>query len=400
MISKKNRFIIANVTIFEEEAKIEKGYIRVENGKISEICKMDNFQDINGIEVIQFPNEYKLIPGMIDLHIHGAAGADTMDATIEAIETIASALPKEGTTSFLATTITKEEEEIERALINVANYMKKENNAGKAEVLGVHLEGPFISVKRAGAQPPHAITEPDIKRFKQWQTISENQIKLVTLAPEREGGLELTAYLRETGVVASIGHSDAKYDEAVEAIKAGVTHATHLFNGMRGLHHREPGVVGAVLLHDQVKAELIVDGIHVRPEMVKLIFQQKGKEGIVLVTDAMRAKCLGNGVYQLGGQEVFVRDQQATLKDGTLAGSILKMKDSIRNMMEFTDCTLEDIIYMSSTNPAKQLNVFDRKGSIKVGKDADLVVLDENNQVVMTFCRGELAYNREGGKGI
>ncbi len=234
--------------------------------------------------------------------------------------------------------------------------------------------------------------------FKKWQTVSKNHIKLVTLAPERDGGLELTAYLRDTGVIASIGHSDAKYEEAVEGIKAGITHATHLFNGMRGLHHREPGVVGAVLLHEQVKTELIVDGIHVRPEMVKLVFRQKGKEGIILVTDAMRAKCLGSGIYQLGGQEVFVSDQQATLKDGTLAGSILKMKDAARNMMSFTNCTLEEVIYMSSTNPAKQLNVFDRKGSIKVGKDADLVLLDKNNQVVMTFCRGELAYKREGEK--
>ncbi|GBF10196.1 N-acetylglucosamine-6-phosphate deacetylase [Tepidibacillus sp. HK-1] len=400
MVPNRNRFIISNVTIFKQDEKIENGYIRIENGIILEIDEMDKFQNTDNIEVIQLSNDYKLIPGAIDLHIHGAAGADTMDATFEAIETIASALPKEGTTGFLATTITKEKEEIEQALINVANYMRTENRSGKAEVLGVHLEGPFISSKRAGAQPPHAIIEPDVELFKKWQTISGNHIKLVTLAPERKGGLELTAYLRETGVVTSIGHSDAIYQEVVEAIKVGVTHATHLFNGMRGLHHREPGVVGAVLLHDQVKAELIVDGIHVRPEMVKLVFQQKGKEGVVLVTDAMRAKCLGKGIYQLGGQEVFVDDQQASLKDGTLAGSILKMKDAMKNMMNFTDCTLEDVIHMSSINPAKQLNVFDRKGSIKVGKDADLVLLDKNNQVVMTFCRGELAYNREGGKGI
>ena len=183
-------------------------------------------------------------------------------------------------------------------------------------------------------------------------------------------------------------------DEAVEAIKAGANHVTHLFNGMRGLHHREPGVVGAALLHKELLAEIIVDGIHIVPEMVKLAYQQKGKQGIILITDSMRAKCLKNGVYDLGGQGITVSDEKALLDSGTLAGSILKFSDGVKNMLNFTGCRLEDMIEMVSVNPAKQLNIFDRKGSIALGKDADIVVLNDQNEVALTYCRGVLSYRK------
>ncbi|MEH7223993.1 N-acetylglucosamine-6-phosphate deacetylase [Bacillus sp. JJ1566] len=387
---------ITNLTIFSEEGIIEKGFIEIDGEKIKRVGQMADLPASDKDEVINFDDSYSLIPGMIDLHIHGASGADVMDATPEALETMTKVLPKEGTTSFLATTMTKTKEDIENAISNIADFIPKQN-VGSAEILGAHLEGPFLSPKRAGAQHPDNIINPDVELFKKWQSLSGENIRLVTLAPEEPGGLELTAHLKNTGVVASIGHSDAVYDEVKAAIEAGATHATHLFNGMRGIHHREPGVAGAVLLHDEVKCEMIVDGIHIAPKMVKFAYKNKGSEGSILVTDAMRAKCLGAGMYDLGGQEVIVNEERAVLKDGTLAGSILKLNDAVRNMMKFTDCSLQDITEMTAVNPAKQINMFDRKGSIKAGKDADLVIVNDQLEVIMTFCRGKLAYSNQEG---
>ncbi|WP_199425985.1 N-acetylglucosamine-6-phosphate deacetylase [Thermaerobacillus caldiproteolyticus] len=389
-----NRLFLKNATVYAEKERIEQGYVLVEGEKIVDIGPMSSQPDVNGATVIELDSHHFVVPGFIDVHIHGAAGADVMDATTDALQTMATVLPKEGTTSFLATTMTASSDLIERALQNTAHYIQFHNRPGEAEVIGIHLEGPFISPKRAGAQHPRNIMEPNIQLFKKWQEAANGYIRLVTLAPEEKNGLELTAYLKEHGVVASIGHSDAIYEEVKAAIRAGITHATHLFNGMRGIHHREPGVAGAVLMHDEVLCEIIVDGIHVAPEMVRFAYRNKGSDGMVLITDAMRAKCLGAGVYELGGQEVIVQGEQATLQDGTLAGSILKLKDAVKKMIEFTGCTLEDVIRMGSWNPAKQLGILERKGSIRAGKDADLVVLNQEYEVVMTFCRGKLAYSK------
>lgn len=391
----KNTWLIKGLTIYSESLLIKNGYVLIKDGMISEVGSSDSVSSSKDIPVVEFPASFYLIPGMIDVHIHGANGADVMDGTQESLNKMASVLPREGTTSFLATTMTQKQELIEAALHNVSDYMDHPQKEDQAEVLGIHLEGPFISEKRAGAQPKDYILEPNLPLFQKWQNIAKNRIKLVTLAPERKEALSFIRYLKETGVVASIGHSDATYDEVAVGIQAGVSHVTHLFNGMRGLHHREPGVVGAALLHPELKTEMIVDGIHIGPQMVRLAYQNKGSEGIVLITDAMQAKCLGDGHYHLGGQAVTVEKGEARLKDGTLAGSILHMGDAIRNMMAFTSCSLEDIVIMSSKNPAKQLGVYDRKGSITVGKEADLVVLNENYEVIMTFCRGNLAFADE-----
>lgn len=388
----RKKITLKNATIYGENQTMHKGSINIQNGKIINLGK-DFFPD-DETEVIELPETYHIVPGMIDVHIHGAAGADTMDATFNALQTIASVLPEEGTTSFLATTMTQEQNKIEKALENAGLFIEAGQVEGTAETLGIHLEGPFISEKRAGAQPVGAIIKPDLELFKQWQELASGHIKLVTIAPEIEGSLEVISYLQEQNIIASIGHSDATYEEVVTGMKAGASHVTHLYNGMRGLHHREPGVVGASLLHDELTTELIADGIHVRPELIALTYKQKGNERVVLVTDAMRAKCLGDGQYDLGGQKVTVQNETATLKDGTLAGSIIKMSTAVKNMMQFTGCSISDIIQMTSVNPAKKLNVFDRKGSLTPGKDADIVVLDEDLEVVMTFCKGDLAYRR------
>jgi N-acetylglucosamine-6-phosphate deacetylase len=396
MKQNSNTSLINNLRVYSEDQIIENGYIKIKDQKIIEIGISENLTIDEETNVLfHLPRNYHAVPGFIDVHIHGVAGADTMDATEEALNTMVSALPKEGTTSFLATTMTQEAKQIESALINIGRYMENKQTSGTSEIIGIHLEGPFINPKKAGAQPKQHIVDPNIPLFKEWQKLSNGRIKLVTLAPEQPGGIEMIRYLKEIGIIASIGHTDATYDQVGKAIEAGANHITHLYNQMRGLHHREPGVVGAALLRDELLVELIVDGIHSRPEMVLLTYKQKRSEGIILITDSMRAKCLKNGQYDLGGQAVTVKDGKAFLEDGTLAGSILKFGDAIKNFITHTECSLEDLIKMTASNPAKQLNIFDRKGSISVGKDADIIILDDKMEVFMTFCRGKLAFMKE-----
>lgn len=396
MKHERKTIVLKGMQIYTEDRTIETGYIHLQDGKIIRFGAIAECPLTEGVEVIDVPSSFKAIPGLIDIHIHGVNGADVMDATPEALETMAAALPKEGTTSFLATTITQSPEAIEKALQNAGDYIQGQRTSGKAEVLGVHLEGPYVNNSKAGAQPIDFIVNANIEQLEKWNRLAHQSIKVVTLAPEEPGGMEMVKYLHEHGIIASIGHSDATYEEVLQAIEAGAKHVTHLFNQMRGLHHREPGVVGAAFLQEELTAEIIADGIHVRPEMVKLAYQQKGKEGLILITDSMRAKCLKNGVYDLGGQAVTVGDGRAILHDGTLAGSILKLGHALKNMTQFTSCSLEDTIQMASVNPARQLDIFDRKGSIGIGKDADIVIVDEHLDVAMTFCRGELAYQRGG----
>jgi N-acetylglucosamine-6-phosphate deacetylase len=387
--------LLKGMRVYSETGIIENGYIKISDKKIIEVGAVEDLKEDTGFDVVVLPSDYHAVPGFIDVHIHGAAGADTMDATKEALDTMATALPKEGTTSFLATTMTQETGQIEKALENAAQYVIDQPSEGKAEVLGVHLEGPFVNPNMAGAQPQQYIIDPDLELFKKWQKIANGTIKQVTVAPEQPGGMEMVRYLKENSIIASLGHTHATYEQVGQAIEAGASQVTHLYNQMRGLHHREPGVVGAAFLRDELKAELIVDGVHSRPEMVKLAYQQKGSDGLILITDSMRAKCLKNGQYDLGGQEVTVKDGKAVLADGTLAGSILKLGHGVKNIVNFAGCTLAEAVEMASVNPAKQLNLYDRKGSIAQGKDGDIVVLDDNMEVSMTYCRGGLAFKRE-----
>ncbi|MGJ9385530.1 N-acetylglucosamine-6-phosphate deacetylase [Salipaludibacillus sp. CF4.18] len=396
MNHKSKPILLTGMQLYAEDQILATGYCQLKDEKIIGYGPIENLPSTEGFEVIEVPSTFKAIPGLIDIHIHGVNGADVMDATTDALATMAIALPKEGTTSFLATTMTQSTTSIEKALINAGNYIAQQQLPGEAEILGVHLEGPFVNKVRAGAQPVNFIVDSSIEEFKKWNILAKQSVKIVTIAPEQPGGLELVKYLKENGMIASIGHSDATYNEAVKAIEAGANHVTHLFNQMRPLHHRDPGVVGAAFLHDGLLAEIIADGIHVQPEMVKLAFLNKGEKGLILITDSMRAKCLKNGVYDLGGQAVTVADGKALLEDETLAGSILKLGHAVKNMMNFTGCSLESAIEMSSVTPARQLNVLDRKGTITLGKDADIVILDQQLDVAMTFCRGKLAYHQGG----
>lgn len=392
---KHNSFALKGLMIIEEDSTIENGYILIENGKITAIGKGNFLQEEKGLKVYDYSNSnarYTAVPGFIDLHIHGVNGSDTMDASMEAMKNMCASLPKEGTTAFLPTTITQSEEEINRALKNVAAYKKGQLCGGGAEICGIHLEGPFISPSKAGAQPAQHIKPADQNIFDKWQEAAEGMIKLVTLAPELEGGMEFVQNNSSNGVVVSLGHSDATFHEVERAVEHGASQVTHLYNQMRGLHHREPGVIGAALTIDSLKAEIICDGIHIHPLVVKATFLAKGVDGLLLITDSIRGKGLDDGTYDLGGQEVTVKRDTALLSDGTLAGSVLKMDEAVRNVMKFTDCTLRDAVQMASTNPAKQIGVFDRKGSLKVGKDADIVIFDNEHNVIMTFCKGLLCF--------
>ncbi|MEN2467456.1 N-acetylglucosamine-6-phosphate deacetylase [Ornithinibacillus sp. JPR2-1] len=382
--------LIKNVTVFLENTRIPNGSLIIEQGKISEIYPENE-------KPKQYPSRFKMIdgeglyavPGFIDGHIHGANGADVMDGTDEALDTIAEALPKEGTTSFLATTITQSVEQIEQALRTVADYQPKENGA---EIIGIHLEGPFIEESKKGAQPLEHIRRPDSALFDKWQKLSNDMIKTITMAPEHDPEGLFIRHLANQGVNISAGHTAIDFKGMKEAVSNGVKQVTHLCNAMTGIHHRDIGVVGATFLLEELRAELIADGIHVAPEMIEVIYRNMGSDRIMLITDAMRAKCLHAGTYELGGQTVLVDEHRAVLEDGTLAGSILKMNHGVKQMLKIQDVCLEDVIKMASTNPAKQLGVYDRKGSIAKGKDADILLVDENFTINYTICRGTIAY--------
>ncbi|MGD7044660.1 N-acetylglucosamine-6-phosphate deacetylase [Jeotgalibacillus proteolyticus] len=367
-----------------------KGDLFIENGKIIEISSSITREADQVIDCSS--HNWMVVPGFIDLHIHGAAGHDTMDAAPDALHGIARALPQEGTTGFLATTMTQSPDAISAALSN-ADAFEKEN--GEAELLGIHLEGPFLSPERAGAQPVEFILPPSIEQFDRWLEESGHQIRLVTMAPEQENGLSFVKHLRDKGIIASIGHSDATIEQAIEAAEAGAHQVTHLYNQMSPFHHREPGVVGAAFLEDKLSIEIIVDFVHSHKKAVELAYKQKGAEKVILITDAMRAKGLPAGLYDLGGQQVTVSEKDARLQDGTLAGSILTMEEAVKNIAALTNCSMQELIAMSSANAAKQIGVFDRKGSIDVNKDADLVIMDEDLSIQFTLCRGDIAYKKE-----
>ncbi|MGP4105589.1 N-acetylglucosamine-6-phosphate deacetylase [Virgibacillus sp. L01] len=387
----KRSLFIKNATIFTESEGIVKGSIVLEDSTIKEIHNNVNTSPPENAQIIDGQG-LNLIPGFIDGHIHGAAGADVMDSTEEALDTMAEVLPKEGTTSFLATTITQSPESIENALRNVAEYKSK---CGQAEVMGVHLEGPFIEKSKKGAQPLEYIMKPDIGQFKKWQQLSGNKIKTITLAPEHDEDGTFIRSLYESGVNVSAGHTGTGFDGMKTAIAHGVRQVTHICNAMRGIHHRDIGVVGAAFRLEELRAELIADGIHVSPEMLQLIYSNMGSERLILITDAMRAKCLSSGAYELGGQPVNVTEDRAVLDDGTLAGSILKMYQGAQQMLQLKDVSIRNVIEMTSSNPAKQLGVFDKKGSIKVGKDADLLLVDDDLHIKYSICRGVIAHEED-----
>lgn len=392
-MSNSTSLFIKQAQIHTEDDILEHASLLIENGRIKEIYPSSETLPslASDVKVIDGQN-VQAIPGFIDGHIHGAAGADVMDGTPEALDEMSAILPAEGTTSFLATTITQKTERIDKALENVAAY---EGQSGDAEVIGVHLEGPFIEKSKAGAQPPEYIIEPNIEQFKRWQALSNNRIKTITLAPEHDQTGAFIRYLEESGVNVSAGHTDVDFAGIKKAVSEGVSQITHICNAMNGIHHREIGLVGASFQLQTVRSELIADGIHVVPEMMQIIYNNIGSDRLILITDSMRAKGLKPGRYELGGQPVNVTSDRANLETGSLAGSILKMHQAAQNMMQLDGVSLTDVIKMTAVNPAKQLHVFDKKGSIKQNKDADILLVDDALNIKYTICRGVVAYEGE-----
>ncbi|HDI11393.1 MAG TPA: N-acetylglucosamine-6-phosphate deacetylase [Candidatus Acetothermia bacterium] len=338
-----------------------------------------------GIQNLLVPDLY-VAPGFIDLQVNGGAGHNFEDATPREIRKIVDFYVSHGTTGLLPTTVTAPIAEIRETISRV-------KEANRPAVLGMHIEGPFISNERKGAQNPEHILDPSVEKFNELVEGHEGFIKIVTLAPERPGANQLITRVREIGAVPSLGHSDATYEQALAAIERGIGLFTHMFNAMREFHHRAPGAVGAALDSD-VYVELICDGIHVHPAAVRLVARAKGVDRICLVTDAFSATGLPDGEYSLGGLPVFVRGGVARLPDGTLAGSTLTMDRAVKNFMEFTGCSLPEAVRCASLNPARLLGIDDRKGSLEVGKDADLVIFDEDLTVHYTILGGEVVYER------
>ncbi|MCM3708977.1 N-acetylglucosamine-6-phosphate deacetylase [Sporosarcina luteola] len=381
--------LIHNIQIAMPDGRLMDGEIIVENGRIATVSDVA----IEGFSGTRMDGQGCIaLPGFIDIHIHGADGADFMDGDNDSFERIASALPKEGTTSYLATPLTQSEVDIAKAVDAGSRFM--EQNETGAEMLGFHLEGPFIHPEQAGAQPVRFIQKPSFALLERWFGKELGHLKVVTLAPERDEGLDMTRRLTDRGIIVSAGHTKASFEEVNHAVNYGLSHLTHFGNAMSGLHHREIGAVGAGFLLDQLHCEVIADGIHLSEDMLRLIYKKIGPERIILITDSMRAKGLPDGSYTLAGQDVKVVGSKATLADGTLAGSVLKMDEAVR-MMWSVAADLPDLIRMSSSNAANRLGVFDRKGSIEVGKDADLVLLDADFEVRTTICRGKVSYSRE-----
>ena len=336
-------------------------------------------------EVIDAKGNY-VSPGFIDMHIHGSGGYDVMDGTAECLNAISSTVAKNGVTGFLATTMTMSKEKIYTALENIGYSMTKE--APGAKILGAHMEGPFINKKYKGAQAEDFIIDPRFSFIEKYVDV----IKLITLAPEMDENFNFIKEVKEkTSIILSIGHTNAEYEQAMEAIENGISHATHTFNAMTPLNHRKPGVVGAIF-NSEIYFELIADKIHVHPAIFKMLQKIKGMDKLILITDSMRAGCLNDGISELGGQKVIVKDNTARLEDGTLAGSILKLNQGIKNVMEFTGNGICEAIKLASLNPAKELGIEKQKGSLEIGKHADIVILDEEFNVKQTIVEGKTVF--------
>src|SRR5680860_335121 len=391
MINKNKRSIIINGTIITPFHLVSDKTIIVEKGKIKGIVNKEELSTatLTGTEVIEGKDKY-IVPGYIDIHVHGGGGSDVMDGDYEAINQIAITHSHFGTTSFLPTTMTMSKDKIICSLRSICEAAKK-GTAG-AEILGIHLEGPYINPEKKGAQREEDIKKISIEEFLEFNQASGNLIRLVTIAPEMPGAIDLIKYLYKQGIIASVGHTNATYVQTQAGIQAGLSNVTHTFNAMRGLHHREPGVVGAALTSPELTVEIIADGTHVHPVVIKILIKARENEKIVLISDAMRAAGLKEGTYDLGGQEVTVNKGQARLKDGTLAGSVLTMDKAVKNMASKVGVPLPKAIQMASFNPARSIGIDDKKGSLEPGKDADIVILNKNLEAELTMVAGKIVY--------
>ncbi len=367
---------------------LDEPLVLVDHGVIQDITTRRSCTPSSSARQLEFP-ESLISPGYIDLHIHGAAGYDVMDSNPDALPAIECFLARHGVTSYFPTTVTAPIDTTLRALERLADaieHRSPEPNAGRARPLGIHLEGPFLSHARRGVHPPENLLPPTLAAFDKFWQAARGQIRMITIAPELAGATEVIAEAARRGVCVSLGHSDAELATAQRGVEAGARHATHTFNAMRPLSHRDPGILGAVLTDSRVSADMIADGVHLDPAIVRLLANLKGFDNTVLITDATAATGMPDGRYRLGSFEVEVKDGRC-LSNGKLAGSVLTMDRAVRNLASFADWTLPRAVAAATRNPAGVASL-KTKGVLAVGADADFIILSRDGTVQRTFVGG------------
>lgn len=367
--------IIKNALVFNEDKKFALGEVIMENGLFAASAR-------DSEEAVDAEGCYA-IPGLVDIHFHGCVGDDFCDASLEGIANIAAYEASVGVTSICPATMTLPEEELHKIMQTAAEY-KSENGA---KLIGINMEGPFISAKKKGAQAADHIRMCDTKLFNSLQEESGKLIKLVDIAPENEGALEFIEKVKGE-VVVSLAHTTADYDTAALALDKGASHITHLYNAMPPFNHRDPGVIGAARDSQDCHVELICDGVHIHPSVVRATFEMFGADRVILISDSMRATGLTDGQYTLGGQDVFVKGARATLADGTIAGSATNLMACLRVVVQKMGIPLEDAVACATINPAREIGADDVCGSITPGKAADLVLLDKELNVKAVYING------------
>lgn len=366
------------------------GVVLVEGARIMEVGSRAAVRfSRDEFEVLDH-SRHLLSPGFTDVHIHGAMGRDVMEGTTEALEAISRFLAAHGTTSFLATTVTASPIATLQAVEALGRQVDRPLPG--ARMLGLHLEGPFISPEKRGAHSARHIRPPSTLILEQLLARSGHRVKLITLAPEVEGSLELIRFARSRGVVVSLGHSNATLEETLAAIDLGAGNATHLFNAMRNFSHRDPGILGAVLTTPRIRAELIADGVHVSPAAVDLCLRCKGAGRILLISDSVSATGMPEGQYRLADMEITLSEGVCRTPDGTLAGSILTQDQALRNMIRWSGLPVHTVLGMLTRNPAQSLGIDGSKGTLAPGHDADMVLLDQDLRVHTTIVQGEVSH--------
>ncbi|HEV3220822.1 MAG TPA: N-acetylglucosamine-6-phosphate deacetylase [Candidatus Acidoferrales bacterium] len=376
---------------FTPHQEIEDAVVVVEGGTITAVGTRKDVAVPEGARMVEAPDA-TLVPGFVDVHVHGAGGQDVMAGTAEALETVAETLARGGTTSFLATTVTAAPERLLASAQGIARHAKEQNGAPRsvsprAEILGIHYEGPFISAARRGVHPAEWIAKPSPELFGRMLEAAGGMARILTLAPEVPGGLELVRDAVDSGLVASLGHTDATYEQAMAAIERGARHAAHVFNAMRPFSHRDTGVLGAVFTSPQVTAELIADGVHVDAAAMKLLLKAKTAGGVILVSDGTAATGMRDGRYRLGDFEVDVKGGVVRNTEGKLAGSALPLDRALRNILAL-GVPMMDAVWMLTVQPARLLGIEKRKGVLAEGADADMVLLDAQMQISGVIARG------------
>jgi len=377
--------------ILTPEEELTDSIIVVEDGRITQIGHRDEVRVPAGA-ADYVASGMTVVPGFVDVHIHGAGGHDVMEGTVRALDRITATVASHGTTSMVATTVTAPIEETCHSLQAIAGYIRKreaqhEGGRAAAEILGIHLEGPFISKAKRGVHPPESIAKPSVEILQKLLDAADGLVKIVTIAPELPGAIELIQAVLAAKMVAALGHTDANFEQARAAIQAGARHAVHVYNAMRPFEHRDPGILGAILTDPEVTAEIIADGVHVAGPAIQVLIGCKGADTVLLVSDGIAATGMRDGNYRLGNFDVTVKDGVCRNAEGKLAGSTLTLDRAIRNLVAI-GVPLQDAIRMATILPARRLGVAGKKGIIAVGADADLVALTPDLRVDGVMTRG------------